>query len=100
MLKLSKTPMISKGVRSLLIVALILQMLSGCASQPVAEPPICVPVRDFFLEEISVEEQRSIFAIDPDILRRLAENDLRLKSHVVVLERTIEAHDEPLGDCD
>lgn len=92
--------MTSKKYRQTLLVPVLFAAIvsaSGCSTIPV-EPPICAPLRPT-LESIEVAEQRAILAIDPELLRRLAENDAKLKSHIVVLERMIFSHDEPLGGC-
>jgi len=94
----SRTAMTIK--RSHLSICLLLALLSaGCATTLPPEPPLCVPLRPV-LQDISVEDQLAIRRIDPDLLSRVATNDTTLKSHIVVLERVIYAHDEPLGSCD
>ena len=64
------------------------------------ESPICVPLRPV-LHDLSVEQQLRIKELDNGLtLTVLATNDATLKGAVVLLERLILAHDEPLGSCD
>lgn len=70
--------------------------LTGCAATP-PYAPLCTPDRPN-LESISVPEQQQI---EPEVLRKLASNDLRLKSHIKTLEDLIKAHNELYGvECD
>jgi hypothetical protein len=39
-------------------------------------------------------------AAAPEGFANASTNDAKLKSHLRLLEGTIDAHDEPLGDCD
>lgn len=83
-----------------LIISAILMISSGCASQLPAECPIGVPVRDFILQPLTVDEQLAIKRHDPNLLGKIAQNDINLKSHIRVLEGVIQAHDSALENCD
>jgi len=89
--------MISKHRVSSMLVVLL---LAGCATPFPVEGPICVPLRDFVLEPLSVDQQLTIKRISPSLLGQVAGNDASLKGHIRLLEAVIRAHDEPLGDCD
>ena len=52
--------------------------------------PLCLPERPS-LESISIEEQR---AMDRETLRKVAENDVKLKSWIVKAERSADAHNQ------
>lgn len=73
--------------------------ISSCAVSLPIESPICVPERGV-LHTITVEEQRAIRSIDPDLLFRIGENDSILKGMVKTLEGFIIAHDEVLPSCE
>ena len=81
------------------LVILISFSLIGCSTTLPIESPICVPERAV-LFDISRDEQLSIKDIDPDLLFRIGQNDNLLKGMVATLEGFIQAHDEPLGDCE
>jgi len=61
---------------------------SGCSAL-VAEP-LCLPARPVLIA-ISIEEQRTI---DPEILEKVAVNDIRLKSHIRTIERITDEHNK------
>ena len=90
----------SKRGLFLLAVLLCIIQTTGCSTTLPIESPICVPEREFVLADISVQDQLSIREISDDLLLRIAQNDATLKNHVSLLEKLIEAHDEPLGDCE
>ena len=71
-----------------LTIFLIATITSGCANTLVE--PLCLPERPV-LQDISIEEQ---IEINPHTLLKVAENDLKLKSHVRRIERITEAHNE------
>lgn len=73
-------------------------LLGACASLP-PEAPLCVPLRPL-LVDIAVVDQLAMKKASPKGFAEVATNDATLKSHLVVLERTIQAHDEPLGGCE
>ena len=68
---------------------------SGCSTLPPA--PLCVPDRPY-LEAIDVGNLQHA----PDeLVQIIASNDLRLKSHIKLLEDLIQAHNEQLGvECE
>ncbi len=76
-----------------------LLLVSACSTTLPLEAPLCVPLRPL-LVDIAVEDQLSMRNASPKGFEEVATNDATLKSHVVVLERVIQAHDEPLGSCD
>ena len=70
---------------------------SGCvATLPVA--PLCVPERPN-LQGLTVEQLREA---GPELVTIVATNDLKLKSHIKLLEELIKAHNRTTGaeDCD
>jgi hypothetical protein len=87
------------SVRSLVVLVCLFVFVSGCASTLPVEGPICLPYRPV-LTDISVEDQRWLKKENSSMLETISLNDAALKSHVVLLERLIDAHDEPLGSCD
>jgi hypothetical protein len=85
---------------NLLSMVILVVMLSGCGASMPVEPPLCVPIRDFVLEPLSVEQQLAIKRLSPSLLGQVAGNDVSLKGHIRLLEAVIRAHDEPLDNCD
>ena len=80
---------------------LLLLGVSGCVSHIVPECPIGVPLRDFVLQPLSVDEQLAIKRLDAgNSLGKIASNDASLKAHVRVLESVVIAHDSTLESCD
>lgn len=81
---------------------LILTIGSGCAATP-PYSALCQPDRPD-LEPLTLEEQvlvHSIKPTGPEILARIASNDLRLKSHIKLLEELITEHNKVYGStCD
>ena len=88
---------LSRLAMPLLLLSTLL-LSGGCSTIPV-ESPLCVPERPV-LVDVSVSDQLAMKEASPTGFASMATNDLELKAHVRVLERTIHAHDEPLGDCD
>lgn len=87
-----------KSLKVLAILA-ILTIGSGCAWRQIPEPPLCKEPRPV-LEDISREEQLTIRnQISEDLLRRVSENDKKLKESLAAYEKIIDAHDEPLAPC-
>ncbi len=81
------------------VVALPLVLLLGCASQPLpVEPALCVPLRPVF-EIPTVSDQRMMKLASPVGFAILGRNAAKYQSQIRVLEKTIRAHDEPLGGC-
>ena len=77
-----------------LTICLILTISSGCSlfKDRLIEP-LCLPDRPE-LESISIEEQTSIKHISPDLLRRVGENDLKLKSYIRTVDAVVSVHNE------
>ena len=68
-------------------------LISGCASTETFIEPLCVspiPV----LAALSVEEQTMIRDYDPDLLFRIANNQMLLVDHVWLLNKLIKVHNE------
>jgi hypothetical protein len=75
-----------------LILLPILMIGSGCAT-PTYFQPFCL--EDYpRLEDVTVEEQLSIRDIDPDLLRRLGENNMKLKLYIKEVGLLADAHNE------
>jgi len=92
---------ISKVLTILAILTISSVSLLGCATHFPVETPICVPLREFVLQPLTVAEQLAIKRLDGGVtLRKIATNDAKLKVQIVILERVIDAHDESLGSCD
>ena len=82
-----------------LTILTILTIGSGCESTP-PYAPNCSPEGPS-LEPISLEEQWDIMGISPDLLGKIASNDLKLKNHIKLLEELAAAHNEQYGvKCD
>lgn len=79
-------------ISKVLIILLIATSVSACATNKFIEP-LCLPEGPV-LEDISIEEQRAIRAINTDLLRRIANNDGSLKAHISTIERITVAHNE------
>ncbi len=74
---------------------LILTTFSGCSlfKEKLVEP-LCLPSNPI-LESITVEEQLGIFdGAGEETLRKIAENDSKLKSWITTTKRITEAHNE------
>jgi hypothetical protein len=52
------------------------------------------------LHDVTVAEQRAMKDASKPGFSKIASNDATLKAYVVLLERVIQTHDEPLGGCD
>jgi len=72
-----------------LIILTTLMISSGCVSNNVIEP-LCLPNRPT-LEPITTVEQ---MLINAQTLRKIADNDLKLKSYVRTAERLAEEHNK------
>jgi len=88
-----------KNLMGLTILLIVISFSAACSTTMPLEAPLCVPLRPV-LQDISVEDQRAMKQASPEGFAKTATNDATLKAHVNVLERTIQAHDEPLGSCD
>jgi hypothetical protein len=91
--------MMNSKVLITLLILTISSLASGCSTTLPAESPICVPLRPV-LSDIAVSDQRAMKAAAPEGFANASTNDAKLKSHLRLLEGTIHAHDEPLGECD
>ena len=68
--------------------------ISGCSIwKDRVREPLCLPDRPY-LEAISVEEQREMWAVNKDTWTKVAINDERLKSHIKTIEGITAAHNE------
>lgn len=68
---------------------------SGCSTTSFA--PLCPPDRPY-LEPLSASDLREI---DEELIKIVASNDLKLKSHIKLLEQLIIAHNEQIGtECE
>ena len=79
-----------KSLKGLIFLAIL---ISGCASTERFIEPLCVnpiPV----LAALTVAEQQMIKDYDPDLLFRIANNQLLLRDHIFLTERIIAAHNE------
>lgn len=81
-----------KNLRIFLILT-ILTIGSGCSSTP-AIAPLCIPERPH-LESIKVEQLR---VLDVELKHIINANDLKLKSHIKLLEELIKAQNNQIGE--
>ena len=84
-----------------LTILLIVTTSSGCSlfrTTPYA--PLCLD-RDVTLQDLTIEEQRAIRDINPDLLVKIATNDVKLKSVITKYEELAEAHNRIYGtECE
>jgi len=85
----------------ILTTLLIAITFSGCALfEPRPYAPLCLE-RGVVLSDLTVEELEAIRDIDPDLLVRIATNDVKLKSVITKYESLAEAHNRIYGtDCE
>ncbi len=77
-----------------LVILLIVTTGSGCSLfKDKIREPFCLSERPV-LEDITVEEQRAVHELDPDLWRRFSLNDRKLKDYIVLTERQAGAHNE------
>lgn len=86
-------------MKNLIILSTLMIIGSGCSTLPPA--PLCPPDRPN-LESLSVSSIQEVYlAGQEELIRIVASNDLRLKSHIKLLEDLIQAHNEQLGvECE
>lgn len=84
-------------MKRLILLATLMTIGSGCTllKDPIREP-LCLPNRPYLLP-ITVEEQ---IEINPQVLDKIATNDVRLKSHIKMIEDiTIEHNKQFRAQC-
>lgn len=79
-----------RSLKGLIFLAIL---ISGCASTEKFIEPLCVSDMPL-LASLSVEEQTMIKDYDPDLLYRIANNQLLLVDHIWLMERLIATHNE------
>lgn len=78
------------------LVCLILtigSLMVGCQTTPPYQP-ICGPDARPVLEPLTTDEQWAIMGIDPALLGKIADNQTRLKNHILHWEDLARAHNE------